>query len=104
MFAEMKKVVVGDPADKNTNMGPMASQENRDRIEAYIKTGVQEGARLLLGGKRPTTPPLNKGWFIMPAVLADVKQNMRNRPGRNLRPGCCHHGTLQFGRESSRVG
>jgi acyl-CoA reductase-like NAD-dependent aldehyde dehydrogenase len=74
--AEMKKVVVGDPADKNTNMGPMASRENRDRIEAYIKTGVQEGARLLLGGKRPTTSPLNKGWFIMPGVLADVKQNM----------------------------
>ncbi len=75
--SEMKKIVVGDPADKQTMMGPMASQENRDRIEEYIKLGVKVGARLLLGGERPTAPPLNKGWFIMPAVLADVKQNMR---------------------------
>ncbi len=75
--AEMKKIVVGDPADKNTMMGPMASQENRDRIEQYIKLGIQEGAKLLHGGERPATPPLNKGWFIMPAVLADVKQNMK---------------------------
>jgi acyl-CoA reductase-like NAD-dependent aldehyde dehydrogenase len=75
--AEMKKVVAGDPADKKTMMGPMASQENRERIEGHIKTGVREGARLLLGGTRPTTPPLDKGWFVMPAVLADVKQNMK---------------------------
>jgi acyl-CoA reductase-like NAD-dependent aldehyde dehydrogenase len=74
---EMKKVVVGDPADRQTMMGPMASQENRDRIEDYVRTGVREGARLLLGGTRPTAPPLDKGWFVMPTVLADVQQNMK---------------------------
>ena len=98
--AEMKKVVVGDPADKNTNMGPMASQENRTALKLISRPGSMK-APDCFRGKLPTTPPLNKGWFIMPAVLADVKQNMKNRPGRNLRPGCCHHGTLQFGRESS---
>ncbi len=74
--AESKKIVVGDPADKSTVMGPLANREHRDRIESYIKSGVQEGAKLLLGGQRPTTPPLSQGWFVLPTVFADVGQNM----------------------------
>jgi betaine-aldehyde dehydrogenase len=74
--AGMEKVVVGDPADDKTQMGPVVSAEHRDRIERYIKSGVDEGARLVLGGKRPTQPPLNKGYFVMPAVFTYAKQNM----------------------------
>jgi acyl-CoA reductase-like NAD-dependent aldehyde dehydrogenase len=58
-------------------MGPVASAEHRDRVEGYIKSGIEEGAKLLLGGKRPTTPPLNKGFYIMPTVFGDVTQNMK---------------------------
>ncbi len=77
-FVEVsKKVVVGDPGDVKTQMGPVVSAEHRDRVEGYIKIGMEEGARLVLGGKRPTEPPLNKGYFIMPTVFADVTQNMR---------------------------
>jgi acyl-CoA reductase-like NAD-dependent aldehyde dehydrogenase len=72
-----REVVVGDPADKNTFMGPLASREHRDRVEGYIQTGVAEGARLLLGGKRPAAYPLNQGFFVMPTVLAEVTQNMK---------------------------
>jgi acyl-CoA reductase-like NAD-dependent aldehyde dehydrogenase len=74
--AASKKVVVGDPADPKTSMGPVVSAEHRDRVENFIKSGVEEGARLVLGGKRPTEPPLNKGYFIMPTVFTHVKQNM----------------------------
>ena len=72
----MKKVVVGDPANEKTQMGPVVSAEHRARIEGFIKSGIDEGARLVLGGKRPTKPPLDKGYFVLPTVFTHVKQNM----------------------------
>ena len=72
-----KDIVVGDPTDKRTQMGPVVSAEHRDKIESYIKIGIEEGAKLLLGGKRPTQPPLDKGYYVMPTVFANVTQNMR---------------------------
>jgi acyl-CoA reductase-like NAD-dependent aldehyde dehydrogenase len=76
-IAASKKVVVGDPADPKTFMGPLASREHRDRVEGYIESGLNEGATLLLGGKRPTKPPMNKGFYVMPTILTDVTQNMK---------------------------
>jgi len=75
-IAASREVVVGDPADPDTFMGPLASREHRDRVEGYIKTGVAEGATLLLGGERPTEPPMSQGWYVMPTVLAGVTQDM----------------------------
>jgi acyl-CoA reductase-like NAD-dependent aldehyde dehydrogenase len=75
-IALAKKVVVGDPNDKNTQMGPVVSAEHRDRVENFIRIGVEEGAKLVYGGKRPTEAPLNKGYYIMPAVFTDVTQQM----------------------------
>ena len=72
----MKKVVVGDPANEKTQMGPVVSAEHRTRIEGFIKSGINEGAKLVLGGKRPTKPPLDKGYFVLPTVFTHVKQNM----------------------------
>ncbi len=72
-----RQVVVGDPADARTFMGPLANREHRDRVEAYIKSGVSEGARLVLGGERPDEPPMNRGFYVMPTILTDVTQNMR---------------------------
>ena len=73
---EAKKVVVGNPSDPRTTMGPVVSAEHRDKIEKYFKIGVAEGAKLVLGGKRPAEPPLNKGFFVMPTVFTEVTQNM----------------------------
>ena len=75
-IALAKKVVVGDPNDKKTQMGPVVSAEHRDRVENFIRIGVEEGAKLVYGGKRPTEAPLNKGYYIMPAVFTDVTQQM----------------------------
>jgi betaine-aldehyde dehydrogenase len=74
--AEAEKIVTGDPSDEKTFMGPVVSAEHRDRVEGYIKSGLEEGAKLVLGGKRPTEPPLNKGYFVMPTVFTGVKQDM----------------------------
>ncbi len=81
-FVEMfisacKKIVVGDPMDAKTQMGPVVSREHRDKIEGYIKSGVDEGAKLILGGQRPTTPPLDKGYYVLPTVFTGVTQQMK---------------------------
>jgi acyl-CoA reductase-like NAD-dependent aldehyde dehydrogenase len=72
-IAQVKKVVVGDPNDEKTDMGPVVSAEHRDRVEGLIKKGIEEGARLLLGGQRPTQPPLDRGYYIMPTVFTGVQ-------------------------------
>jgi acyl-CoA reductase-like NAD-dependent aldehyde dehydrogenase len=75
--AAAQRIKVGDPSDRNTLMGPVASKEQRDRIEGYIRSAIDEGATLVLGGKRPMEPPLDKGYFVMPTVFTDVTQDMR---------------------------
>jgi acyl-CoA reductase-like NAD-dependent aldehyde dehydrogenase len=76
-FVEMaSKVVVGDPTDPKVQMGPVVSAEHLAKVESYIKSGIDEGAKLVLGGKRPAAP-LDKGYYVVPTVFANVTQNMR---------------------------
>lgn len=60
---------VGDPLDPATQIGPLVSQRQRERVEGYIAKGKQE-ARLLVGGGRPEG--IDQGWFVEPTVFADV--------------------------------
>ncbi len=76
-IAGTQKLIVGDPSDEKTQMGPLVSAEHRDKVEGYIKSGIEEGAKLVLGGKRPAVPPLNKGYFVVPTVFTGVTQNMK---------------------------
>lgn len=71
--AHLEKVVVGDPNDETTDMGPVVSAEHRDRVEAFIRKGIDEGASLVYGGKRPSQPPLDKGYYVTPTVFTGVK-------------------------------
>jgi acyl-CoA reductase-like NAD-dependent aldehyde dehydrogenase len=64
------RVRVGDPFDEKTQMGPLAAQRQRDRVEGYIAKGVEEGATLAAGGRRPEH--LERGWFIEPTVFGNV--------------------------------
>jgi aldehyde dehydrogenase (NAD+) len=61
---------VGDPLDDATQIGPLVSQRQRDRVEGYIAKGLAEGARLTTGGGRPAG--LDRGWFVQPTIFADV--------------------------------
>lgn len=67
----------GLPTDLETTMGCLVSQSGYDKTMRYIEFGKQDGARLVLGGKRPDDPKLEKGFFIEPTVFADVRPHMR---------------------------
>jgi len=77
LIQAMETFKVGDPLDPKTNMGPMVSEEHRDKVEYYIRSGVEEGAKLVLGGARPKEPPFDKGFYVMPTVFTRVTQNMK---------------------------
>jgi acyl-CoA reductase-like NAD-dependent aldehyde dehydrogenase len=77
LVAAMKRVTTGDPMNEKTQIGPLVSREHRDHVEYYIKSGVEEGAKLVLGGVRPTTPPMDKGYYVLPTVFTGVTQNMK---------------------------
>jgi acyl-CoA reductase-like NAD-dependent aldehyde dehydrogenase len=64
------RVRVGDPFDEKTQMGPLAAARQRARVEGYIAKGVEEGATLAAGGRRPEH--LDRGWFIEPTVFGNV--------------------------------
>jgi geranial dehydrogenase len=64
----VSSLVVGDPLDRATQIGPMASSVHRTRVEGYIAKGKSE-ARLVAGGG---VPQQERGWFVQPTVFADV--------------------------------
>jgi aldehyde dehydrogenase (NAD+) len=66
-----KAMPVGDALDPATMIGPMASSRHRDRVEGYIRSAREEGARLVTGGGRPE----GRGWFVEPTVFADVSND-----------------------------
>jgi aldehyde dehydrogenase (NAD+) len=70
--ARAAKRRVGDPLDPTTDQGPQVDQSQFDRIMGYIESGRTEGATLACGGERVG----NRGYFIRPAVFADVQDDM----------------------------
>jgi aldehyde dehydrogenase (NAD+) len=69
-------LVVGDPRDPDTFLGPVAGKKQYESVREYIQTGLAEGARLVTGGvERP--PGLEKGYYLKPTVFADVSSSMR---------------------------
>lgn len=72
---QMKTYTVGSPFDQGTDLGPLVSEQQRERVESYIRLGVEEGARLITGGGRPAG--LERGWYVQPTLFADVRNDMR---------------------------
>ncbi len=68
---------VGLPLDPNTQLGPLVSSAQLDRVTSYMSLGAQEGARAVIGGARLTEGDYSKGFFVAPTVFADVKDDMR---------------------------
>lgn len=67
---------LGDPRDESTTMGPIATERHYERVRAYIRGGVQDGAQLVCGGEGPL-PGLPEGWFIPPTVFVTDDPRMR---------------------------
>lgn len=69
------RVRVGDPRDPATTIGPMVSLAQWNRVQGYIRLGIEEGARLLVGGEG--RPDGLDGYFVRPTVFTDVRNDMR---------------------------
>jgi aldehyde dehydrogenase (NAD+) len=70
LAAVFGRVQVGDPFDPETQMGPLAAERQRDRVEDMIAQGLRSGATLATGGGRPQH--LERGWYIEPTVFGNV--------------------------------
>jgi aldehyde dehydrogenase (NAD+) len=68
---------VGNGLDPETQIGPLVSEQQLDRVSAYLSLGRSEGARAVAGGERLTEGPLANGYFVPPTVFADVRDDMR---------------------------
>jgi aldehyde dehydrogenase (NAD+) len=65
---------VGDPLDEETEIGPLISRSQRDRVRGYVESGLAEGATLVAGG---TEAPHPRGYYVEPTVLGDVTNQMK---------------------------
>jgi acyl-CoA reductase-like NAD-dependent aldehyde dehydrogenase len=77
MAARTDTLVVGRPLEESTELGPMISASQRQVSFDYLEIGQKEGARLVTGGDIPEEQAADGGFYIRPAVLADVRNDMR---------------------------
>ena len=78
LAARAAAIRIGDPADPHTQLGPLISAVQRDKVAALIAAGLADGATLVTGGGVPELPaPLSDGFFLQPTVLADVANGDR---------------------------
>lgn len=71
----MDSLVVGDPSDPETAIGPLATAAQQERVGRYIEAGIGEGARVVVGG--PGMPAgVDRGWYVRPTLFADATNDM----------------------------
>jgi len=74
--ARARDIRLGDPQDAATQMGPVAFRGHLDKVLDMVRAASAEGARLVTGGTRPSTPGLADGYFVEPTLFADVDNDM----------------------------
>ncbi|XP_053212439.1 cytosolic 10-formyltetrahydrofolate dehydrogenase-like [Panonychus citri] len=72
VIRETKKMIIGDPLDRSTAHGPQNHRAHFEKLLDYIETGVKEGAKLVLGGKKVNRP----GYFLEPTIFTEVTDEM----------------------------
>jgi succinate-semialdehyde dehydrogenase / glutarate-semialdehyde dehydrogenase len=73
LFAkEMSALVVGDPMEEDTFVGPLATEQGREDVEELVKDAVDKGAKVIVGGERPD----RDGWWYPPTLLAGITEDM----------------------------
>jgi aldehyde dehydrogenase (NAD+) len=80
---------VGDSLDPDTQIGPLVSSQQLDRVLGYLKLGPTEGARVTVGGQRLREGALRDGYFVPPTVFADVTDDMRVARDEIFGPVAC---------------
>jgi aldehyde dehydrogenase (NAD+) len=77
LAAVAAKLVVGNPLDPGTSLGPMSSCPHGEKVLGYIRSAVDDGARLVCGGDRLTVPGCEGGLFVAPTILANANNKMK---------------------------
>jgi (Z)-2-((N-methylformamido)methylene)-5-hydroxybutyrolactone dehydrogenase len=72
-----KTARMGDPMSRDTQVGPITTRPQYDKVLRYIDIAKSEGARLLMGGNPASRPECGQGWFIEPTIFCDVDNKMR---------------------------
>ena len=75
LVAASERIRIGDPWDPETTMGPLAFEAHRANVERYVALGVEAGATVARGGRRP--PGLDRGWYYEPTILTGVDNAMQ---------------------------
>jgi acyl-CoA reductase-like NAD-dependent aldehyde dehydrogenase len=76
LAAEMASLVVGDPTDSATQVGPLVAHRQQQRVRGYIESGRQQGARLVVGGAE-MPDGLDRGWYVKPTLFDRADNSMR---------------------------
>ena len=76
LAAGMASMTVGDPADPNTQIGPLVAQRQQERVRDYIESGKSEGALLVTGGSE-MPDGLDTGWYVRPTLFSDAHNDMK---------------------------
>lgn len=77
LIAEVSKAKIGDPSDRETQIGPIATRPHFEKVQAYIDIAKAEGATCVLGGHALSGPGYGQGQFIAPTIFTNVKNSMR---------------------------
>lgn len=76
LVEKAEQLVIGDPSDPKTEIGPMIHKEHMDKVLNYIQIGIDEGAKLAAGGSRHVEKPYDAGYFVKPTIFTDVHNSM----------------------------
>lgn len=77
LVAGAKAIRMGNPQEKDTQMGPIANRPQYEKVLSYIEVAKDDGAELLAGGVAATRPECGNGWFIEPTIFGKVTNTMR---------------------------
>lgn len=77
MIAIARKFKLGNQLNKDTDMGPLVSEKQVERVENYVKLAKHQGAKVQYGGKRPQGKIFEKGFFFEPTILTNVKHESK---------------------------
>lgn len=77
LLAIARTARMGNPIDADTQVGPVTTEAQYEKVLDYIRIAGEEGATLLLGGKKAERAECGAGWFVEPTIYGDVKNNMR---------------------------
>src|SRR5437773_2322406 len=77
LVAKTRAIKMGPGTDDTSEMGPLASKARQDVVLGFVKDGLEEGATLLCGGKKPSDPRLQRGNFVEPTVFENVNGKMK---------------------------